>query len=167
MTGIGHSTNETVSEMVAYTNAITPTELADFLLQKFHNFSVPVDEAAGILQKRGTQILNEYLSVFNGTLRVFRSASLGRLSKGQSRSGCTIRGRCPMLRRNYFIIAGKEIHLAEQKISLMDPVNILKRGYSITMKDGRSVKSPSELSDGDEIETRLSEGTVKSIIYKP
>ncbi len=43
MTGIGHSTNETVSEMVAYTNAITPTELADFLIQQFHNFSVPVD----------------------------------------------------------------------------------------------------------------------------
>src|SRR5690606_17077939 len=45
LTGIGHSTNETVSEMVAYKNAITPSELADFLIQKFHNFSVPVDKA--------------------------------------------------------------------------------------------------------------------------
>jgi exodeoxyribonuclease VII large subunit len=45
LTGIGHSTNETVSEMVAYKNAITPSELADFLLQKFHNFAIPVDQA--------------------------------------------------------------------------------------------------------------------------
>ncbi|MGJ1316412.1 exodeoxyribonuclease VII large subunit, partial [Sphingobacterium multivorum] len=46
LTGIGHSTNYTVSEMVAYKNAITPSELADFLIQKFHNFAIPVDRAA-------------------------------------------------------------------------------------------------------------------------
>src|SRR5690606_4085325 len=45
ITGIGHSTNETVSEIVAYQNAITPSELADFLIQKFHQFAIPVDEA--------------------------------------------------------------------------------------------------------------------------
>ena len=39
LTGIGHSTNETVAEMVSYKNAITPTELADFLIQRFHDFS--------------------------------------------------------------------------------------------------------------------------------
>jgi exodeoxyribonuclease VII large subunit len=42
ITGIGHSTNETVAEMVSFSNAITPTELADLLIQKFHNFSVPL-----------------------------------------------------------------------------------------------------------------------------
>ena len=42
ITGIGHSTNETVSEIVAHKNAITPTELADFLIQQFHNFLLPV-----------------------------------------------------------------------------------------------------------------------------
>src|SRR5690606_20127668 len=45
ITGIGHTANETVTEMVCYYNAITPTKLAEFLIQKFHNFSVPVNEA--------------------------------------------------------------------------------------------------------------------------
>src|SRR5690606_14823141 len=45
LTGIGHSTNETVSEMVAYKNAITPSELADFLIQKFHQFAIPLDQS--------------------------------------------------------------------------------------------------------------------------
>ncbi|MDR1846538.1 MAG: exodeoxyribonuclease VII large subunit [Bacteroidales bacterium] len=35
LTGIGHSTNETIAEMVAYRNAITPTELADFIIGCF------------------------------------------------------------------------------------------------------------------------------------
>lgn len=166
MTGIGHSTNETVSEMVAYINAITPTELADFLIQRFHNFSVPVGKAAEMLQKRGMQLLSDHLSLFNGTLRVFRSAALGRLNKGNHDLEA-MRGKLANAARNCFIIAGKEIHLAEQKITLMDPVNILKRGYSITMKDGKSVKDPSALADGDVIETRLLGGNVKSIVYKP
>ena len=37
-TGIGHATNLTVSEMVAHTNAITPSELADILLEQFEYF---------------------------------------------------------------------------------------------------------------------------------
>jgi exodeoxyribonuclease VII large subunit len=45
ITGIGHATNETVTELVAFENAITPTKLAEFLIQKFHNFSVPVKDA--------------------------------------------------------------------------------------------------------------------------
>jgi exodeoxyribonuclease VII large subunit len=42
ITGIGHATNETVAEMIAFKNAITPTDLANFLLQKFHAFAEPV-----------------------------------------------------------------------------------------------------------------------------
>jgi exodeoxyribonuclease VII large subunit len=41
LTGIGHSTNETVCEMISYSNAITPTKLAEWLLQKFHDFREP------------------------------------------------------------------------------------------------------------------------------
>src|SRR5690606_24562818 len=39
LTGIGHATHETVVEMISYKNAITPSELADYLIQKFHLFA--------------------------------------------------------------------------------------------------------------------------------
>jgi exodeoxyribonuclease VII large subunit len=41
-TGIGHATNLTVSEMVAHTNAITPSELADILLNQFEFFKASI-----------------------------------------------------------------------------------------------------------------------------
>ncbi len=47
ITGIGHATNDTVVEMVAHANAITPTKIAEYLIQRFHNFSVPVMQATG------------------------------------------------------------------------------------------------------------------------
>lgn len=57
LTGIGHSTNLTVAEMIAYRNAITPTELADFFIQAFHNFSVPIKEARKLLRTYSENLL--------------------------------------------------------------------------------------------------------------
>src|SRR5690606_33578933 len=57
LTGIGHSTNETVSEMVAYKNAITPSELADFLIQRFHQFAVPLKQAQEVIIHNTRQLL--------------------------------------------------------------------------------------------------------------
>src|SRR5690606_29659026 len=59
LTGIGHSTNETVSEMVAYQNAITPSELADFLIQRFHRFAEPVNQAREIITRRAKQLITQ------------------------------------------------------------------------------------------------------------
>ena len=75
ITGIGHATNETVAEMVAYRNAITPTELADFLLQQFHNFSVPVQQAKDLIIGKLRRIISEERQKFQHTVKYFRSVT--------------------------------------------------------------------------------------------
>ncbi len=52
ITGIGHATNDTVSEMVSYYNAITPTQSAEFLIKKFQDFSLSVEEAVKSIQRQ-------------------------------------------------------------------------------------------------------------------
>lgn len=75
ITGIGHATNETVVEMVAYRNAITPTELADYLLQHFHNFSVPIQRAEEVLVNKAGRILSDERRKLQHTVRYFRSVT--------------------------------------------------------------------------------------------
>lgn len=75
ITGIGHATNETVVEMVAHRNAITPTELAGFLLQKFHDFAMPVRKAEEILAARAASIIMEHRQGFLHVVRFFRSVT--------------------------------------------------------------------------------------------
>jgi exodeoxyribonuclease VII large subunit len=75
LTGIGHATNETVVEMVSYRNSITPTELADFLLQKFHNFSVPLQKAEEVLLSGARRLLAEERQNLQHTVRYFRSVT--------------------------------------------------------------------------------------------
>jgi len=49
---------------------------------------------------------------------------------------------------------------------LVDPKSILKRGFSITLKNGKAVTNESDLKNGEELETVLYKGKVKSIVKK-
>jgi exodeoxyribonuclease VII large subunit len=80
ITGIGHSTNETVSEMVAWKNAITPTELADFLLQKFHDFTVPLHEAETSLIQKTKRLIMERKTALVHVAKYLRSVTRGTIT---------------------------------------------------------------------------------------
>jgi exodeoxyribonuclease VII large subunit len=60
----------------------------------------------------------------------------------------------------------ERIHFNENTARLVNPENILKRGYSITLVEGKIVKSVNQLNISEEIETRISDGKVKSKIVK-
>jgi exodeoxyribonuclease VII large subunit len=56
----------------------------------------------------------------------------------------------------------KNLDSFQEKLRLVDPQNILKRGYSLTMINGKIVKSVKQIKKGDQMETRLSDGMVES-----
>jgi exodeoxyribonuclease VII large subunit len=56
------------------------------------------------------------------------------------------------------------LEMLEEKTRSLDPQVLLKRGYSITLHNGKAVRDPQQLQKGDEIETRIEKGTIKSII---
>ncbi|HZL11369.1 MAG TPA: exodeoxyribonuclease VII large subunit [Prolixibacteraceae bacterium] len=60
----------------------------------------------------------------------------------------------------------KELNSFQEKLRLVDPQNIIKRGYSLTMINGKIVKSVSQVTEGDLIETRVSDGTFGSKVKK-
>ncbi len=54
----------------------------------------------------------------------------------------------------------------ENILMMLDPANVLKRGYSITTKNGRIIKSSQQVSMNDTIDTMFSDGTVKSRVLE-
>lgn len=52
----------------------------------------------------------------------------------------------------------------DKYLELISPQNILKRGYSLTLKNGKAIKNASDVNKGDEIRTLLSDGDIKSIV---
>ncbi len=59
ITGIGHSTNETVTEMVASVNKITPTDVAHFILAGFYEADKQLLDIFNSLRDYSTNILTE------------------------------------------------------------------------------------------------------------
>ena len=65
------------------------------------------------------------------------------------------------------IILSNERHrlqLLGQRLDAVDPKRILERGYSITLRNGKAVRSVKELKAGDSIETRLKDGKTTSVV---
>lgn len=52
---------------------------------------------------------------------------------------------------------------AERELAIIGPDNVLRRGYSVTFgPDGLALRSPSQVRAGDEITTRVAEGSLRS-----
>jgi len=58
----------------------------------------------------------------------------------------------------------KHLDLLYQRNTDLDPQKILKRGYSITMFDGKPIKNSNQVQKGNMIETRLHKGSIASEI---
>lgn len=166
LTGIGHSTNETVSEMVAYKNAITPSELADFLIQKFHNFALPVEQA---MEKIVTLSQSIFEMQTNQLDQLAQTLSWSSRQKIQSEQHQVI-----VLSQSLKLYATQvlkdqytDLDHYQRLLKLADPLLLLKRGFSITKINGRAVQSIDELQEGDLIETTYATGqTTSRIILK-
>jgi exodeoxyribonuclease VII large subunit len=54
--------------------------------------------------------------------------------------------------------------MLEQRAKALDPALLLKRGYSITLRNGHLLRNAAEVEPGTELETRLEQGTIISIV---
>lgn len=141
LTGIGHSTNETVSEMVSCKNTITPTELADFILNHFREFEKRIIASKDKIIYFSNKIIeleNKHIDNIIQKLRIGIN--------------------------NNFITQEKELESLEKYINILNPVNQLKRGYTITYKNGEIIKDKNELKKSDRITTHFYNGEIESII---
>jgi exodeoxyribonuclease VII large subunit len=75
ITGIGHATNQTVAEMISYENAITPSKLAEMLMQYFHNFAQPVNQAQQKIVDKTRHHLSEAKSAFRAQVSLLKTLS--------------------------------------------------------------------------------------------
>ncbi|MBL0096037.1 MAG: hypothetical protein IPP46_05685 [Bacteroidetes bacterium] len=54
----------------------------------------------------------------------------------------------------------------ETTVRMLDPAEVLRRGYSYTLYNGKAISSPEDVKDGDRITTVLQQGELQSIVNK-
>lgn len=141
ITGIGHDRDESILDMVAYQHVKTPTAAAALLIDHLKQVA---DRIADARQRIPTL-----------ALRVI-SDSRHRIELLQSRLPMAIERR----------LTAQKHRLENITIQLQgyDPQLLLKRGYSITLLNGRAIRDPRQLKPGDVVETRVEKGTFRSIV---
>ncbi|MCK5139301.1 MAG: exodeoxyribonuclease VII large subunit [Thermodesulfovibrionia bacterium] len=164
ISGIGHERDVTVVDEVSHTRAKTPTAVADFIITKTKYFEDRVDSLAHSLVhgiRQLTSDMRERLSFLTKHLEaVIRNDVLNNIYRLQE----FIKGLQYSLKLLH--TQKQRLKTVESNIYHLNPKNVLKRGYSITYKDGRAVKSVSEVQTGDRLRTILHKGELLSIVDK-
>ena len=160
ISGIGHERDITVVDEVSNIRVKTPTASADLIITRIKDFEDMMDELAhGLVHgiSRLTSDLREALSHLSKNLE----GSIRRdLLNNNHRLNTFIKGLRYSLK---FIDAQIErLKSRESNIGYLNPVNVLKRGYSITYKNGRAIKSISDVQIGDDLKTALYKGELMS-----
>ncbi|WP_164109758.1 MULTISPECIES: exodeoxyribonuclease VII large subunit [Sphingobacterium] len=163
LTGIGHSTNETVSEMVAYKNAITPSELADFLIQKFHNFAIPVDQAQERLILRAQEAFLNQRKQLADFAQIISWNSKQKFASQQHQIQM-ISQRIQLFSRHILKEQQETLKGISRIVNMADPNLLLKKGFSITRINGKAITSREQVNEGDTIETSYADGILSSKI---
>jgi exodeoxyribonuclease VII large subunit len=209
LTGIGHSTNLNVAEMIAYRNAITPTKLAEFLIQTFREFDQEIRYGQQVVRTKSMDVLFNANQQLDALLRLFKQIS--KHSAGASKQllldltkslefnsqKCVTKNQNQLknivvqinhnarfnLKERFNLInqhqeklefrstnllnsTSRNIVELEKNLDLLDPIHVMKRGFSITRQNGKAITSPSEIENEVEIVTEVAEGHFRSIVKK-
>ena len=185
ITGIGHERDESVLDMISFQRVKTPTAAAAFLVDHLTEVYARIEDAQEAIVnyvKRRLQVermkferLSTQIPTLFSLVKVRQSNRLdqllNRLKVKAERIPADGLHRLDMLEaRLKEPVARKlerELHridMLSQRAIAQDPERLLSRGYSITLKDGKSIKDASQLKAGDEIETRFAKGVAKAVV---
>ena len=185
ITGIGHERDESVLDMVSHTRVKTPTAAAAFLIGHLKAVLDAIEDA----EQRITSIvrqqmdmekirllhLSQQIPTLFSLVRSRQEASIDRLQgnlrlsvmrrlqEERHRLDIHSHNLMPVIERR-LLRERHQLDMLNEKLEALNPELLLRRGYSITLSGGKVVKDASILKSGDELETRLSKGTVRSVV---
>ena len=185
ITGIGHERDESVLDMVSHTRVKTPTAAAAFLIGHLKAVLDAIEDAEQRIssivrqqmdmEKIRLLHLSQQIPTLFSLVRSRQESSIDRL-QGNLRLSVTRRlqeerhrldihshNLMPVIERR-LLRERHQLDMLNEKLEALNPELLLRRGYSITLSGGKVVKDASILKSGDELETRLSKGTVHSIV---
>ena len=185
ITGIGHLRDETILDLVAHKNLKTPTAVAEYIISHTLELDMYLLELGDRIQKSAILRLEQEKNLLTSlsayipqyALRLL-TASDNKLTALQHRielktADFIAKNRLLLDRKSDQLSAivnqqlqqeQNNLKLIETKLQLLDPQQLLKKGYSFTTHNGKLVTSVTQLTSGDTITTTLADGTIDSIV---
>lgn len=183
--GIGHDRDKTVLDEVGHTSVKTPTAAAEYILSEAYEVAEHIqslnDDIVEVVKDR-LDAAKQELSYYGNTIPLLAqnitTRHKSRLEKYMSMIPMWAKSRIDSATKDLEHISEKissncgnrisqenmRLSSIEKQIELLSPDRVLKRGYSLTFKNGTVVTDASKLASGEEVTTRLASGEIVSII---
>ncbi len=183
--GIGHERDDTIVDMVAHTRLKTPTAVAEFIVSGVRNFEERIIGLQGQLITSAERMIKDRkhtLEIQSKTLLHNIQTYITNKKQALKTHAINLRFKPVQIlttHQNRLKESGKVL-VAEVRqtlqgqdyrlksignsLRLLDPINVLKRGYSITSLKGKALRDIKGINKGDRIETRLQKGKIASVV---
>lgn len=141
VSAVGHETDFTICDFVADLRAPTPSAAAELTVPDRNGLLQDLDYRYDFITKTMEEILQTERERLQDFANAFKKTGLERLR-----------------------LQGEQFKGLVGKIETLNPLAVLSRGYSVVSKDGKTVKSVNELTAGETLELRFSDGKAKAIV---
>ena len=165
-TGIGHEIDRSIADEVAFAAYKTPTACAAALCEYVRDYVNDTELAWDAI----SAFAQQQLSLAESRLMERASSIRTRAVSAVERANTTlVLATNKLATHPLATLTTRQQHIAslEERVRLLDPVNTMARGWSITRShDGKTLRSVSDVGVGEEIVTTLRDGSVKSTVVE-
>jgi len=163
-TGIGHEVDTSIADEVANRAYKTPTACAAGVVQLVQEFVQSTENAWSQISLTASELLSDAERSLNETAQAVKSAVVLALNE----SAHALRAAADRVRRRpteVLSLATHSLKSASDRLRLLDPVNTMARGWSITRDvNGKAIRGASALKQGQVITTSFADGDATSTV---
>ena len=141
LSGIGHTRDMSIVDMVAHTSVKTPTAAAEWLIERVAEQVEMIRQLALRLQRATQHAVVQENNKLQAYMQRMSHAAQRLLMQEQNR-----------------------LQMWTKTIELHSPERIFKMGYSLTMVNGKPVMRKEDVKEGDVLKTYLQDGVVESVV---
>lgn len=178
-TGIGHSTNLTVAEMIAYHHSITPTALGEFYIDIFKTRESELVMTVESISKQVALALNRFKTTLAQKISQISTDSKKQIKNKSERLSNMVENIMKSSARimifhfgklidltqslrvqsmDFFKQKHKELQAITRIILIQNPENILKKGFVYLLKDGNHLSSVDNIAPNQSIQIIFRDG---------
>lgn len=185
ISAVGHEIDFTIADFVADLRAPTPTAAAEIAVPNFGEIRMGINQlnsranlAIGKALDENVAKLENIISkkIFTSPCEIYapkemqldnllnrlEHSSESLIMKNQNRLGL-IKNSSVFKNPESIIKVKKENYLLQfSKLELLNPLNTLKRGYTLAKSEGKVISSSKDLKSGDELEVEFNDGNVNT-----
>ena len=187
ISAVGHEIDFTIADYVADKRAATPTGAAELAVPNIYDISMSIDTTIDRITNKIMSLISHYKDILNKIKMsnvLLNPANIYNIKKDMLKIDINNLNKSILniitlnkmnlyrLENNYILTNPKMLYEKNKdkliyninKLELLNPMNALKRGYSIIKKENKCIENIKKLNINDKIDIYVSDGCITSLI---